>query len=885
VRIRGDRQENIDVAIALYEAALAAVPRLANPTEWAMTQVGLGNAYAERAADRPQSVERAIAAHEAAAAAAEPASAPQVWVATRVGLGNAHLDRLGGGRAENVEQSIRHFTDGLAVATRADMPREWAVLQHGLGGAYALRRLGERATNLQRALAACEAALEVRTRAAGPLAWAMTLQNLGSVLMDPELPGDRSAYQERALETQEAALEIVSREAMPQRWGELRSNVGAVYGKRLIGDRLANLRAAVAAFTDVLELRTKGTVAWAQAQRNLGTAYGDLALLDGDQASADLVDRAFAAFAAALPVLRAENRVQETRDAAKCWGDLAYRLERWREAADTYEISMDAADDLYGASVLAAGKRSELDESIVVCQRAALAWGQAGTPDDLVRAVVAVERSRARWLGETLAQDQADLAEAEAVDADTVARYRKAAATLRELEGDERRLARVTAQGSERDDATVARATEDVLTAQLREGHTELAEAIEGVRVLGGSSATFLERPGFDTVVAALNPGQALAYLLVTAQGSLALLAHRPLAGPPAVSSVRAELTTRELASILVLEDGSGGYLSGQAYAPHSLGGVLATALPMLGERLVAPIARRLRELSADEVTLVPCGLLGTLPLPAAEYTHDGALLRLIDELDVSYSPSARVLATARARLAASPAGSGPLAGVGNPTSPSPLRYAERELHAVGALFSDARPLFAADATAEALTRVATDAEYVHLACHGEFDVLAPLESGLELADRRLSVREILETRPFAAARLVVASACKSMVFDVIDLPDEVVGLPAGILCGGTPGVVGTLWSVDDRSTAILMFRFYAYHMQGDPPARALRRAQRWLSTATLDDLATALPRCGEPHVGTRDLMPGDGTGPGREQGAQPYSDPFYWAPFVSLGV
>ena len=699
LRTRGDREENIDTAIAAFGTALAAVPREANPIEWAMTLVGLGNAYGERAADRAESLERAIAAYETAADAVEPASAPQAWVATRVGLGNAHLERLRGGRTENVEQAIRHFEDGLAVATRAGMPREWATLQHGLGGAYALRRLGERAANLQRAVAAYEAAMEVRTRAAVPLAWAMTQQNLGLVLMDPELPGDRSVHQERALAALEEALEIVSREAMPRRWAELRSNIGAVYAKRLTGDRVANLRAAVAAFTDVLEIQTTGSVAWAQAQRNLGTACGDLAILGGDPASAELVDRALAAFAAALQVLRAESRVLETRDAAKGWGDLAFRLGRWREAADAYEISMDAAGDLYGASVRATGKRSELDESVVVCQRAALAWAHAaeegGACDDLVRAVVAVEGSRARWLGETLGQDQADLVEAEAVDADAVARYRTAAAVLRELEGEERRPARATSQGTE-PDAAVVQANEDVLTARLREAQAELAAAINGVRALGGPSATFLERPGFDTVADALRPGQALAYLLVTARGSLALLAHRPPVGPPAVSAVRTELTTRELAAILV-KDGSGGYLPGQAYAPHSLGGVLATVLPELGERIVAPIASRLRELGADGVTLVPCGLLGTLPLHAARYCHDGALLRLIDELDVSYSPSARVLATARSLLAASPAGEGTLAGVGNPTSPSPLEYAEGELRAVAALFRESRPLYGAD--------------------------------------------------------------------------------------------------------------------------------------------------------------------------------------------
>jgi CHAT domain-containing protein len=42
--------------------------------------------------------------------------------------------------------------------------------------------------------------------------------------------------------------------------------------------------------------------------------------------------------------------------------------------------------------------------------------------------------------------------------------------------------------------------------------------------------------------------------------------------------------------------------------------------------------------------------------------------------------------------------------------------------------------------------------------------------------------------------------------------------------------VVGSLWPVQDRTTAKLMSRFYKAMWQGGlPPAAALREAQRWL--------------------------------------------------------
>ena len=49
----------------------------------------------------------------------------------------------------------------------------------------------------------------------------------------------------------------------------------------------------------------------------------------------------------------------------------------------------------------------------------------------------------------------------------------------------------------------------------------------------------------------------------------------------------------------------------------------------------------------AEGVVLIPCGRLGLLPLHAASFRHNGEITRLIEEFDVTYAPSARVLAAA----------------------------------------------------------------------------------------------------------------------------------------------------------------------------------------------------------------------------------------------
>ena len=100
--------------------------------------------------------------------------------------------------------------------------------------------------------------------------------------------------------------------------------------------------------------------------------------------------------------------------------------------------------------------------------------------------------------------------------------------------------------------------------------------------------------------------------------------------------------------------------------------------------------------------------------------------------------------------------------------------------------------------------------------------------------------------------------------------------------------MIGTLWSVDDLSTTLLMSRFYAYHRQGDPttgeaplsPAAALRRAQAWLRSRTAGDLVALLTRDRSPAAADlrREFALAEPT-------SRPYADPFYWAPFVAIGA
>src|SRR5437868_15535210 len=65
----------------------------------------------------------------------------------------------------------------------------------------------------------------------------------------------------------------------------------------------------------------------------------------------------------------------------------------------------------------------------------------------------------------------------------------------------------------------------------------------------------------------------------------------------------------------------------------------------------------------------------------------------------------------------------------------------------------------------------------------------------------------------------------------------------------GAAGVLGTLWPVDDRATALLIAKFYELHLgQGLAPPAALKRAQAWLREATRAELVAYVQTAATKH-------------------------------------
>ena len=133
-----------------------------------------------------------------------------------------------------------------------------------------------------------------------------------------------------------------------------------------------------------------------------------------------------------------------------------------------------------------------------------------------------------------------------------------------------------------------------------------------------------------------------------------------------------------------------------------------------------------------------------------------------------------------------------------------------------------------------------------------------------------------------------VLSACQTGITDFQNVPDEAVGFPAGFIHAGVPGVVSTLWPVNDLSTALLMSEFYHQHLEErQGPTEALRRAQLWLRDSTAGEmkLADRYERLYRTS-GRRDAAALRWLRYYRvNPDVKPFEHPYYWAGFVFSGV
>lgn len=128
------------------------------------------------------------------------------------------------------------------------------------------------------------------------------------------------------------------------------------------------------------------------------------------------------------------------------------------------------------------------------------------------------------------------------------------------------------------------------------------------------------------------------------------------------------------------------------------------------------------------------------------------------------------------------------------------------------------------------------------IALAGAEDTWTGVQQPEEANDGILTANEVAQM-DLNGTQLVILSACETALGNYSF--EGVFGLPRGFKQAGVKSLLVSLWSVNDKSTSLLMSSFYRYWMQGETKQQAFKHA--------VNDVR------------------------------KDYPEPFYWAPFVLL--
>ncbi|MFE6366045.1 CHAT domain-containing protein [Streptomyces sp. NPDC057806] len=681
-----------------------------------------------------------------------------------------------------------------------------------------------RPSDLDRAISLHETAVR-KQNASDPMA-AARLGNLAQAvaLRSQVLPGDRARAHRLLATAASAAVPGTDTEL------RLRTSLAAIQAQRALDFGPLRRRRrrwsdqAVSGITTVLD-QTPGTAPErALRLHTLAVALMARHRLDGRQADEVAAAEAFRASCESGLAVLSSIMTQLTR----VWRDWAAQRGAWREAAEACDYDLRARYRLAAVQTARSHKEAGVGDTGELLATAAYGYAMAG---DVEAAVAAVERGRAVILSERLGRAPDTL---ELLPAELVSRYREAADAW------SRQAQLADAAGIALDDPGRTIAVDDVVAAKAR-----LDAVVDEIRQVDGF-ARFLMPPEFEDVAAVASPARPVVYLIPGQSTGLALVVDGN-------------------ARVVWLPELRRDRLSRLALDRQTLDETLRWAWD-------AAMGQVLQEVpSARHLVIVACGALGLLPLHAA-WTHRGdRRVYLIDRVAVSFAPNARSARVAmRSRYDGALVVANPM-----PSTAAPLPFSAAEAEGVARSYPGALVLNERDATLPAVRDALGGRELLHFACHGVANPDNPLESALLLAhDEKLTLREILSSSMDTG--LAVLSACETAV-PGMQLPDEAIGFPAGLLEAGADAVIATLWRVEDNATMMLMRRMTQLRVQdGMSPAEALRKAQQWLRDSTNEEKCATLGLPFPPLSGDAARLLW-----GR---ARVHTHAYYWAGFTHTG-
>lgn len=789
------------------------------------------------------------------------------------------LDNLGGalklrflrtGSLADLDAAVK-AARGAVSRTSAESPDRARILNNLSAILWERQRRRGKPADLEQAIDASRESLHLTPT--GSQARVNRLVNLGNALQDLYYRAHDLKDLNQTIAAFQEARELCSPHSpgLPAVLNNLGNALAARY--RHAGNR-DDLDSAAAVHEEAVERSPGASPERAQFLQNLGEDLQSRYHRDGD--SADLK----AAAATYRQACRAglTTAPEEALRSSLNWGEWAIGRGAWEEAAEAGKFGLKASESLFRSQALRAHKEAWLGAIQGLHALAAYALTRCG---QLSEAVLALEQGNARLLAEALNQDPEGLETLQRTRPDLAGRYRQLTDRLAILRSRE---------------VQEASAFEH-LGRQLAAAHRELDSLIGKIRKIDGCQG-FLRLPDLNQVRQAARPFP-LIYLAFTEVDGLALLIrNKGKIVPVWLDALTHEAILQRLAGSQ-LRPHPDSYLGCYAkwrQQPQNREALacwiqaLEQTTRWLWRTLMEPLLPVLKKHRVRRAALIPQGILGLLPLHAA-WTEDSQAPQgrryALDKICFTYAANGKALLTASKRAAA--AATDTILAVADPEES--LEFCGEEILAALVHFpSTGQYLLGGEAArrSEVLKRL-PEAAVVHLATHGSAGFSRPLESGLVMAHgEKLTLADMFGLH-LPKMRLAVLSACETGIPGT-HLPDEQVSLPNGLVQAGVPGVVASLWSINDASTMMLMFRFYdAWRKEQLDPAEALHKAQLWLRRGD-DAEHRAYFKSYLPELG--------GTGQAADAAREAYwqlltrhpdeiplSHPFHWAAFAYTGI
>ncbi len=880
-----DDSTRLETALAHYNAALGVFTQSDYPEDWARTLNNIGGAYAKlRTSYANDNLTKALAGYRQAEQVFTEQDYPIDWALLQSNIGKAYSELGTGDKQDNIKRAIACFHAALRILTETDFPMFWATCQHNLGASYAdLTSLGS--GDFEPAINCYLASLRVLREHDHPVEWARSQNSLGNAYRKK---GSDEAGLTLGREAFDAALRVYTEQSFPWDWALVQNNLGALYTESTAGQRADNLRTAIHHFQCALRIYTEtGSPSnWAMVQSNMGASYIHLKEIEPTTQITPAIDAFRAALRALPPEVWPFDRLNVLQNLSSAY----YREHLWE---DTLALSVESIALLEKLRIVVLTRQERhrvLSQYSAMFERAVIACVELKR---FREAFLFVERGKTRNLMDSLVRQDTRPRGVSPKDWNTYL----------ELLGDLRNLERELQSGdlSSRTGST----RYPILRGKLERVRDDLAGLESAFRNTAPDYLAVAGTVDFADLRTMIRQSKSLLVeFRVTERGTYVFLlggededvfedqvVHIP------------DFSNTALRSLLIGEDPrleEGWLLTYDLWRRGKVDQTqwmrcLEKTSTRLQEELLRPVLERIRKRYPAEkrLLLVPNQRLHLLPLHAAREESSGKSKYLLDTYEVYYAPSCSVLQRClewdKARGERDS-----LFAVQNPHND--LAFADWDVEEAARYFKQSCILAGKEATLWHVKDSIESGNEVLLSCHGRYDVSNVWDSELILQGQdRLRQAEIMGL-DLSRAWLVVLSACETNVGDFRDVMDEVQGMHTAFLIARAPTVIGTLWSVNDFSTALLMKRFHQnLYIDAMGKAEAIRAAQIWLRNLTLQDVEGLLAdkrkelvRLNDPKgVAAIDGMKGSShlTDLAAANNGRPFAHPHWWAAFQCVGA